>query len=161
MLFRKGAALMAQSFDPIALKLNGEPRLITSNLGTNPVTGQALMSLSRRGTLVYFDALPKSQMALVDRTGKQMAAIGAPGYRQVLCLTGDGTRVVFDEVEFATRNADLWTLDLMGDSSARGVRLTFNPALDFFPVCPPDRNGDVVFTSLRDGLARLFRVQSQ
>jgi hypothetical protein len=46
--------------------------------------------------------------------------------------------VVFDEVDVATRNADVWTLDLNGDRSARGVRLTFDPALDFFPVCPPD-----------------------
>jgi serine/threonine protein kinase len=157
-LFRRGAALMMQAFDPRAVQLNGEPRLVTPTVGINPVTGQSLMSISDQGALVYFDSLPKSQMTLVDRTGNQIAVIGPPGYRQVFCITGDDTRVVFDEVDFATRNADVWTLDLNGDHSARGVRLTFDPALDFFPVCPPDRNGEVIFTSLRESLARLFRV---
>jgi eukaryotic-like serine/threonine-protein kinase len=158
LLFRRGAALMAQSFDPRAIELSGEPRLVTPNLGINPITGQSLMSTSRDGALVYVESLPRSQMTLVDRTGNQVALVGPPGYRQVFCVTGDDARVVFDEVDLSTRNADVWTLDLNGDRSARGVRLTFDPALDFFPVCPADRNGEVVFTSLRESLARLFRV---
>jgi Tol biopolymer transport system component len=155
LFFRRGAALMAQRFDHESRETIGSPIVVASSVAINPVTNQTLMSISRGGTLVYFDALARSQLTVTDRLGRQLAVAGSPGYRQSLCLTDDESRVVFEEVDFASGNADLWALDL---GRAPAVRLTFDAALDFFPVCPANRQEDVIFTSLRSGVAQLFRV---
>jgi Tol biopolymer transport system component len=156
LFFRRGAALMAQRFDHQTRETIGAPVVVASSVAINPFTNQTLMSISRTGVLIYFDTMTRSQLTLVDRSGRQLAVAGSPGYRQSLCLTGDETDVVFEEVDFASGNADLWALNF---ASQRPVRLTFDPSLDFFPVCPTDRRGGVVFTSLRGNVAQLFRVR--
>ena len=42
-------------------------------------------------------------------------------------------------------------------AGATPARLTFNPDVDFFPVCGPG-GGEVVFSSLRAGLPSLFKL---
>jgi serine/threonine protein kinase/Tol biopolymer transport system component len=156
LFFRRGTALMAQRFDHESRAMTGSPMTVAPSVAFNPFTSQALMSASNSGILIYFDTLTRSRLTVVDRSGKPLTVAGSAGYRQSLCLTGDETRVVYEEVDFASGNADLWALGLAREPAQR---LTFDPSLDFFPVCPPDRGEDVVFTSLRTNLAQLFRVK--
>jgi Tol biopolymer transport system component len=80
-----------------------------------------------------------------------------PGNVNTPCLSGDETRVVFEQAEAATGNVDLWQAEL---ATRQATRLTFDAAVDFYPVCSPARGDpqEVVFSSLRQGPPSLFRL---
>ena len=82
-----------------------------------------------------FDLPNRSVLSWLDRQGQSLGVVGSPGYYDGMCLSRDDSRVVFAEMDFRSSNIDLRTLEF-----ARGaqVPLTFDPALDLFPVCSAD-----------------------
>jgi Tol biopolymer transport system component len=152
-IFRRGAALMAQPFDANDLAVGGSPILIAENVAAN-LPGQTLVSASQNGVLAYFDRQNRSVLSWVDRQGRSLGVVGSPGWFDGVCLTADDRRAVFAEGDFRLGNVDLRALDF-----ARGVPvpLTFDPAPDLFPVCPEDPSREaVLFLSIRKGLARVY-----
>jgi Tol biopolymer transport system component len=152
-IFRRGAALMAQPFDANDLAMGGPPVLIAENVAAN-LPGQTLVSASQNGVLAYFDLQNRSVLSWLDRQGRSLGVVGSPGYYDSVCLTDDDRRAVFAEGDFRHGNVDLRALDF-----ARGVPvpLTFDPAPDLFPVCPEDPFREaVLFMSVRKGLARVY-----
>ena len=61
---------------------------------------------------------------------------------------------MFDQADPASSNIDIWAMDVGDD---RPSRLTFDSAVDFYPVCSLTGQ-DAVFASLRDGPPNLYRV---
>jgi Tol biopolymer transport system component len=139
LVFFRDGALMAQPFDPDALRTTGDPvRLIDGDL--------LQFSLSTTGMLVYAPQNQQAQMTWIDREGHQITTVGDPDAFQV-ALSPDERRV-------ATSNgqSDVFIIDL-----SRGLpqQFTFNPANDFFPVWSPD-GSQLVFSSTRRGRYTLF-----
>ena len=155
LLFRRDGALMAQSFDPRSASLLGSPVVVAQQVAFNAVGYRSLLSASGDGVVALLEPSGGWQLTWFDRAGRRVGTVGPPGQYNSACLTGDGKHVVYDEADPRTGNIDLWSFDL-----ARGVstRLTYDPAVDFYPVC--SKNSDeIAFASLRSGPPALFRLR--
>jgi serine/threonine protein kinase len=154
LLFRREGTLVAQPFDASTAELKGIAVPVADKVGFNVITYQALVSASATGRLAYQSSIVTARLNWYDRTGTLVEAAGPEGGYNTICLTPDDRRVVYDLADDRTGDVDIWTRELTGGPASR---LTFNPAVDFYPVCP--RSGDaVVFATLREGPPNLFRV---
>jgi serine/threonine protein kinase/Tol biopolymer transport system component len=154
LLFRRDGALMAQPFDVSTFALGGSPVVVASEAGFNAITYRGLFSASATGTVAIQEPTPGSQLTWFDRQGRRLEPATPPGDQNNFCLTYDGTRIVYEASDPATGNVDLWVADL---TTHEQTRLTFDPAIDFYPVCSPVGH-EVVFASLRDGPPSLYRL---
>ena len=153
LLLRRDRALVAQPFDSRTLKLSGSPVPIADAVGFNAVSYQGLFSASDDGTLAYQALTAGSRYVWFDRQGTRLeAAVPAADYN-TLCMTPDEKQIVYELADPTSGGIDLWAFDVV---TARASRLTFDPAVDFIPVCSPT-GPEVVFSSLRDGPPNLFR----
>ena len=154
LLYRREGALVAQPFDAVTAELHGSPAPIADRVGFNVITYQALASASSTGRLAYQSSIVTARLNWYDRRGTLVEAAGPEGGYNTICLTPDDRRVVYELADDRTADVDIWTRELTGGPASR---LTFNPAVDFYPVCP--RSADaVVFATLREGPPNLFRV---
>ena len=155
LLYRRDAALVAQPFDLAGLRVTGAPSPVRDRLGFNAVTYQGLFSASDDGTLVSLPATPISQLTWFDSQGRRLGPAAPPGHYLTVCLTPRGRDAVFDMADPDSANIDLWRLP--ATPGAGRTRLTFDPAVDFYPVCSPERD-DVLFGTLREGAPNIFRL---
>jgi eukaryotic-like serine/threonine-protein kinase len=137
LLFGRDGGLMAQAFDPDALRLTGEPVRIAEKIGpANPVP----VAASKTGVLVYapsasaVGSIVSSQFAWFDRSGKQIGTVGPTGAYGDFALSPDSTRLAVTRDE--GNNTDVWMMDLAHD--ALFSRFTFNAAVDRGPIWSPD-----------------------
>ena len=155
LLFRRETALVAQRFDPVTRTLSGTPVPVQDNIGFNPISYQVLLSTSADGVLVSLPSTRASQLVWFDREGRRTGIAAPPGHYNTLCLTNDDTRVVYDMADPDTANIDVWSLETK--PGATPARLTFDRAVDFYPVCSPDGR-EVLFGTLRAGPPNIFRL---
>jgi hypothetical protein len=115
--------LLSQPFDPKTRRLTGEPRLVANNTRT---------AVSGGRTLIHTSSIPVRQLKWLDRTGKEVGALGEPNVYVLSRISADGRRVATTR---AGPNADLWVMD-----TARGLetRLTPGRGIHGFPVWSPD-----------------------
>jgi len=151
LLFRRGAALFAQRFDPEKHVTIGEPIPVANTVGFNPITFQSLFSASSNGVVALLESAADARPTWFDRQGNQQEAAAPDGSYNTLCVTRDQKRIIYDQVDSVSGNVDIWSRDLAGGSA---TRQTFDPAVDFYPVCAP--SGDqFLFTSLRGGIPEI------
>jgi Tol biopolymer transport system component len=142
---------MAQAFDAGKLQLSGEPFPVVEQVGFNSANGRGFFTVSENGVLAYRDfVFADTQLAWVDRTGKQIARIGTAAQITGLALSPDEKRVVVPRFDSQTGTSDLWLID-----QARETRFTFDPASDTYPVWSPDGNR-IAFGSGRSGSTDLY-----
>ena len=144
LLFRREDTLMAQRFDTKRFELVGEPFVVASDVGFNPITWQGLFSASENGILAYQSAKgSRTQFTWLDREGKITGTIGPQGIHNSLSLSPDGKKVAYDEADLKTGEVSVW---LVGEQEAP-LRFTFN-SIGFFPIWSSD-GSRVVYSSLR------------
>ncbi len=151
LLFVKDRTLMAQRFDAKAMKTSGEPVPLAEQIGTDAV-GLARFSVSRDGVLAYRTGESGNRLLWMDRSGKELDALGDPAEHQDPAMSPTGDRVAFDVAEMRSGKNDVWIRDL-----ARGVnsRFTFAPGNAYCPVWTP--KGDaIVYASDREGAAGFY-----
>jgi serine/threonine protein kinase/Tol biopolymer transport system component len=153
LLFRREAALMAQAFDADKLQLTGDPFPIAEQVGSDAATFQTFFSVSQTGVLAYNSGgSGKTQLAWMDRGGKQNGLVGQPGNYLRPWLSPDEKRVAVDDVD-SQGNRDVWIIELgRGNPS----RFTFDPAIDVAPVWSPD-GSRIAFGSNREGTMNLYQ----
>jgi eukaryotic-like serine/threonine-protein kinase len=146
LLWMRGATLVAQPFDPVKLKLTGEPRPVADPAGKSAITGRMNVAASNNGLLLY-STVGSNQLTWLDRAGKSLGLLGEPKDYVIFRIAPDGRRVAAAIGNPA--RADLWLLDV-----ERGVssRFTFTATAHSDPVWSPDSR-TIVF---RDVVA-LFR----
>ncbi len=154
LLFLRDTTLVAQPFDVRTQTLSGAPTPIAEDVGVNHLTYQGLFSVSGAEALAYQPMTPGSELVWFDRLGRRQHVTGPAADYNSICLTPDGTRIVYDMADPASGSIGLFAVGL---ADGRPSKLTFGPAIDFYPVCSPN-GGDVAFASLRDGPPNLFRV---
>jgi eukaryotic-like serine/threonine-protein kinase len=132
LLWVRGTTLMAQPFDPVKLKLTGEPAPVADPVGKSATTGRMNVAASNNGLLLY-SASGSNQLTWLDRMGKPQGTLGEPNDYVIFRIAPDGRRVAA-AVGNPTR-ADLWLLDVQ-----RGVssRFTFTGTAHSDPVWSPD-----------------------
>jgi serine/threonine protein kinase/Tol biopolymer transport system component len=152
-LFVRGGALMAQSFDLKQLALTGEPRVIAEQIVNNDDNHHYEFTASQNGRLIYRSGSPNSQLAWVDRSGH---AIGTPSEARRFGfnfrIAPDQQRVIVDQSDADGRADDLWILDV---SRALLTRFTFDPAGDFAGTWGAG-GSKVAFCSMRTGLGDIY-----
>jgi Tol biopolymer transport system component len=155
LLFVRDKTLVAQPFDPKAIKTKGEPIPLAEHIGTDSV-GLATFSVSTEGTLVYRTGESGARLLWVDRSGKELDTVGEQGEYFTPALSRAGDRLAFGLSDSRTGKADVWVRDL-----ARGVssRLTFGGSNNTAPTWSPD-GGTIVFRSDRNGVFDLFEKPS-
>jgi eukaryotic-like serine/threonine-protein kinase len=146
LLWMRGATLVAQPFDPVKLKLTGEPRPVADPAGKSAITGRMNVAASTNGLLLY-STIGSNQLTWLDRAGKSLGLLGEPNDYVIFRIAPDGRRIAAAIGNPA--RADLWLIDV-----ERGVssRFTFTGTAHSDPVWSPD-NRTIVF---RDAGA-LFR----
>ena len=113
------------------------------------------MSTSAAGTIVYRSASTiEHQLVWYDRSGKELARLGAPSARQAPALSPNGRQIAVTRV--VDGNRDIWLVDI-----ARNVysRFTFDAASDNDPIWTPDGNS-IISASNRTGRRGLYQKSS-
>ena len=157
LLFLRETTLMAHPFDARRLELAGEAFPIAEQIQIqgNPPTG--VFSASENGVLAYQTgaAAAGTQLAWLDRTGKQTSTLGTAVVQTELKLSPDGKRASVAIPDQAGRQ-DIWLYDL-----ARGLktRFTFDPGNETTSAWSPD-GSRIVFRSNRKGHFDLYQKAS-
>jgi Tol biopolymer transport system component len=156
LLFCQGSDLVAQSFDAASRRLTGDHRVVAQNVRREGIDNVGMFSVSETGLLVYEPGgvVGLSQLTLLDRGGKQIAAVSVPGNYWTPHLSHDGRRVAAEVIDPLSRSRDIWLFDVSG--AAPPKRFTFDPAEEYTPVWSPD-DRTIVFTSAQDAEYRVSR----
>ncbi|HXI03760.1 MAG TPA: hypothetical protein VNI57_11355, partial [Candidatus Saccharimonadales bacterium] len=152
MLYKQGASLMAQPFDPDTMELRGDPTPIAADVTGGAYSwGGAQFGVSGPETLVYMSGLGQGETELtqVDRSGKKTGEIGERGFYASVRLSHSGKRFAY---EVGRDASDIWVYDFDRKIS---TRFTFDPASDNSPVWSPD-DKRIAFVSSRKGLGELW-----
>ncbi len=131
LLWMRGGTLVAQEFDPVHLKLAGEPHLLGDPVGQSPITGRMNIAASNSGLLLYASG-GSNQLSWFDQAGKRVGNVGEPSDYFIFRISPDDRRVA--AASGNPPRSDLWLLDIQ-----RGIagRFTFNGSAAE-PVWSPD-----------------------
>jgi serine/threonine protein kinase len=137
LLFGRGDALVAQSFDARRLQVTGAPVQVAEDVSVMPATNYVNFSASQTGTLIYGSGAVEigRQFYWFDRNGKRVSKLGPPEYGSEPHLSPDGKRLALRLFTQPAGNFEVWVYDL-----ARGVhaRTSFSALTGFAPVWSPD-----------------------
>ena len=135
LVFAQEGVLVAQRFDQASGRIVGAPVSIAEPVDRFLSTGRAMFTTSRTGTIAYHSYANVARLVWVDRAGKELGTVGAPGDYLNVRLAPDGRTVLFERTKPGIGTWDLWTIDL-----ARSVetRLTSDPGSEGYPVWLPD-----------------------
>ena len=153
LFFGNQSVLMAQPFDSARLELSGEPFPVVDTVYYDGEEGDMDFSVSTNGVLVYRRGSQNTRLVWVDRTGKEIRAVGPAGEYRNPAVSPDETRIAITRNDPQTGNRDLWLYDLARDTPSR---FTFHSANESDPVWPPDGQY-VVFSSNRENTYGLYQ----
>ncbi len=155
LLFERTGRLVAQQFDPAALRTTG--RVIPLADAPPPASNEADPLLAAtKDVLVFLAAtIPNTQLTWLDRTGNKLGAIPLPpGRYETLSLSPDDRTVA--TVKLTTPGGgDLWTVDL-----ERGVasRLTFDGKVEASHCAWSPDGSRIAFDSDPSGHYDIYQV---
>src|SRR5215467_3216200 len=140
-LYRRGAALMAQRFDPDRLTVDGNAVPLAERVPPSGNIGYGGFAASETGVLLIVaeDAVETRTVTWLDRSGQETAAKGETGTYVGFSLSPDGKRLatVLSASADTSAGSDIWLRDVDSDSPARftfggNMRLpTWSPRGDF------------------------------
>jgi len=157
LFFSRAGTLMAQPFDARRMELRDAPVPVADNVAITWFSA-GVFSVSDGGVLAYRPASASEsfQLTWVDRQGKTVGTVGAPGTDHRVVLSPDGTRAVVKDSPY-TVPGDLWMVDL---PSGQRTRFTFRRDVYSAPVWSHDgarvaysggRNGDTIYEKAASG----------
>lgn len=146
-------SLQAVRFDSERLEVLSDPMPVVDDVGVFP-SGAAAFSVSRTGTLVYAPGSVVGSggtrgLVWVDRHGREEPVNARQRGYYALRFSPDGSRVALD---IRDQENDIWIWHIADQTLPR---LTFDRALDVFPVWTPDSRR-IVFSSTRSGINNLY-----
>ena len=124
LLFMRQGALLAQPFDTGRLTLTGEPIPVTADR-LSPARFETPFSVSDSGMIAYRSgsAIPRNQLAWVDRTGNPVGSVAGSAAYEHVEISPEGKRAAVDRLDEA-RRIDIWLIDL---TTGTPTRFTFDP----------------------------------
>ncbi len=137
LLFNREGTLLAQPFDAERGQVTGEPVAIASSVALSRSINVVSFGVSPGGTIAYLSGEDERRIQLtwLDRKGKQLGTLGAPGPYSQLALSPDDRRVAVEVRDPASDQFDLWVIDVSRDVM---TRLTSDPGDERDPVWSPD-----------------------
>ena len=144
--------LRAVGFDLERLEIRGDPFPVLEGVVTKN-GGAASFALSRDGSLVYVRGEAsrgaRRRLVWVDREGNEEPLSAEPRAYTYPRIAPGGGRLALDVRD---QGQDIWLWDFTRDTL---TRLTFDAALDQYPVWTPDGRR-VAFSSARDGAPNVY-----
>ena len=155
LIFSRDANLMAQSFDAKRLITRGEPfRIAQQKINYFRLRSLATFTVSENALLAYQTVfVPLSQFQWLDRSGKQMGAVGEPGYHFNPNISPDGTRIAVVRIDPQTQDGEIWIYETLRNNA---TRFTFQPGLYVNPIWSPD-GSRLAYTSQRNAIFYLYQ----
>ncbi len=143
LLYLRETILVAQRFDPKAMKLSGDPKPVAEKLDYWNARDLAAFTAAH-GTLVYrHGTLQKTQPMWVDATGKEIAHFGEPGLYLFPRSSPDGSLVGLSRHDPDTGKGDIWIVDTVRNTMSRS---TFTDAASIAFAFSPDAKRIAVST---------------
>ncbi|MFN7938073.1 MAG: protein kinase [Bryobacteraceae bacterium] len=147
-LFAQQRTLMAQPVDPASLQSAGELFPVAEQIAIAN-RNYAQMSVSPSGTAAYWTGSGglDSQLTWLNKEGKVLGTVGAPGAISGASLSPDGRTAAVSRPT-TQLGAEIWLMDL-----ERGVdtKLTFKPTTNGYPIWTRDGR-HVLFMDGTDGI---------
>ena len=158
-LFSRSGALTAQRLDLRTFRTTGDPVVLAEGV-QGATNGRLGVSVSATGVLVYMRGLGEtaadSQLAWLDRNGRELSTLGQPATIRGVELSPDGRRVAIHTDEGPERG-DIWMLDV---DRGTQTRLTFDPAQhNSSPAWTPDSRR-ILFAKRRTGKAGIYEKEA-
>ena len=146
LLFTRQGTLLAQRFDASLSALSGEPIPIARNVFTDP-SGGAAFSASPDGAIAYRTDPHNgmTQFKWIDRNGRPLEDVGAPGHYRNPVLSPDGTRIAVEVTNAQNGTQDVW---LINADSGEASPFASDAANERYPVWSPDGQS-ILFASER------------
>jgi Tol biopolymer transport system component len=153
LLFVRQGTLVARRFDPMRRELTSDPVTVADRVGFESSVNIVALSVANAGPITYraTGAIAR-QLNWFDRSGRLLGQFGARDENELTNpeLSPDARRVAVNRT--VQGNIDVFLMD-----SIRPNRLTFDAAIDGYPVWSPD--GDrVAFRTNRKGIFDLFET---
>ncbi|HEX5216782.1 MAG TPA: protein kinase [Vicinamibacterales bacterium] len=132
LLYVRGRTLQAQRVDLRTLTVSGDPLPIEELVpGGDANPGE--FSATPSGVLAYSTLTRITALVWRGRDGKRLDELASGSELATPRIAPDGRRVAFGRVD--SGNTDIWIADLERNTT---VRLTFDPAIDRWPIWSPD-----------------------
>jgi Tol biopolymer transport system component len=153
LVFAREGVLLGQRFDPESGRVGGEPFSIAGRVRYFLSTGAASFAVSRVGTLAFQPQGDVMRLVWLDRIGREIGTVGAPGPYRNVAISPDGRRVLFDRNRAGIGTFDIWSIDL-----ERGTEtpITSEPDTEFGAVLLPGGKS-IVYSATRGRIPQLFR----
>src|SRR5262245_5739618 len=153
LLFLRNRNLVAQRFDPGALRLMGDPVTLPDMPAQSNTSGARIATTTNGDALAYVNGtVNNSRLTWLDRAGHPVGTVPLPPAQyQFVSISPDQRTVALDR--FTSPNeSDLWLVDL-----ARGVstRFTYGPRTNALAIWSPDGT-TIAFESTRNGPYDIF-----
>jgi Tol biopolymer transport system component len=154
LLFMRGEKILAQQFDAEARSLRGDPVTLVEQGNRILTSFYSPLSVSEDKWLIYQGAgNPNTQLVWVDRSGRQLSLVGAPGYYRWLNLSPNGTQVILERHEPQKSGNDIWSFDLARETFDR---LTSDSSANIYPLWSPEGK-HISFNSNREGFGAIWQ----
>ena len=151
LLWVRTGSLVAQRLDADKAALMGEPLTLADGVATDG-SSRSAVSVATAGLVTYrTGAGSHRQLTWFDRSGTARGTVGDPDATLARPrVSRDGRRVAVSRT--VQGNTDVWLLD-----GVRASRLTFDAAVDSYPVWSPD-GSRIAFGSNRTGQLDLYQM---
>jgi Tol biopolymer transport system component len=124
LLWKSGTALVAQPFDPVTLKLSGEPQQLLESIAVGDL-GEPMWTVSTTGRAIYDAEGNDRQLAWYPRNGPSLGSIDQPRRYQGFRLFDNGRRIIIQAN--APSDRGVWVIDEGGRSTHPIAGATVNP----------------------------------
>jgi hypothetical protein len=162
LLFLRDKTLMAQAFDDKRLQLTGDAFPVAEQVQYDSLLWRGVFSVSQNGILAYQGGgtgRAGTQLVWLDRTGKQIGAVGELEFYFTQNVSPDGQKLAVQIADPQKQDTDIWLYELSGGTRNRFTFDSSIDANDANPVWSPD-GSRIVFASNRKGHFDLYQKAS-
>ncbi|HEX9614487.1 MAG TPA: protein kinase, partial [Bacteroidota bacterium] len=154
LVYVRGSFIYAVPMDPSTLTVKGQPTMIEKGGWLNSASGDAYLTFSKTGALIFCPAEPASfnvvRLSWVDRSGTVRPLIDSANSYFGGSLSPDGQKVA---TTVQAANDDIWIYHLARKTM---TRFTFGGGNSSYPIWSPDGRY-VFYASERGPVVDIFR----